>query len=49
MANRILVVDDEPDEAMAVRDLLVRYGYDVQHRLDGAAALEAIEESPRRI
>ncbi len=42
MKARILVVDDEPDEAALVRDLLVRRGHDARTANGGEAALVAV-------
>lgn len=42
---RILVVEDEPDIALALQVLLRRHGHDVAHVLDGAAALRAAHAS----
>ncbi len=42
MKPRVLVVDDEPDESMLLRDLLSRRGYEVSLAEDGAAALRQV-------
>ena len=42
-AKRALVVDDEPDIAETIRELLEREGFDVTVASDGAAALMALD------
>ena len=42
-ARRALVVDDEPDIAATIRELLEREGFDVTVASDGAAALMALD------
>jgi DNA-binding response OmpR family regulator len=43
----VLVVDDDPDIAEAIGDILRRAGYDVRTAGDGASALEAVaRETP---
>jgi PAS domain S-box-containing protein len=42
-ARRALVVDDEPDIAETIRELLEREGFDVTVASDGAAALMALD------
>ncbi|GIF05459.1 response regulator [Actinoplanes siamensis] len=43
---RVLVVDDEPDLRFLHRRVLSRAGHHVTEAGDGAAALEAVRESP---
>ena len=43
---RILVVDDEPAQRFALRRILERAGHEVIDAGDGAAALQAVHESP---
>jgi DNA-binding response OmpR family regulator len=44
--HRILVVDDDADIRLLLRELLERAGYDVQEAEDGRAGLRAFFESP---
>jgi CheY-like chemotaxis protein len=44
--SRILVVDDEPDQRFLLRRILQRAGHEVREANDGAAALQAVRESP---
>ena len=39
--ERILIVDDEPELAMAMKQLLERLGYEVDYRTNGIEAMEA--------
>src|SRR5580765_6710791 len=43
---RILVVDDDPDIRLLLRELLERTGYDVDEAEDGRAALRSFFENP---
>jgi DNA-binding response OmpR family regulator len=43
---RILVVDDDPDIRLLLRELLERTGYDVDEAADGRAALRSFFENP---
>jgi CheY-like chemotaxis protein len=43
---RILVVDDEPDQRFLLRRIFERAGHEVTDAADGAAALEAVRQSP---
>jgi CheY-like chemotaxis protein len=43
---RILVVDDEPAQRFMLRRLFERAGHEVTDAVDGAAALQAVRESP---
>ncbi|HET7340890.1 MAG TPA: response regulator [Methylomirabilota bacterium] len=45
-AARILVVEDNRDTSILLRDLLVAEGYDVESVPTGEAALEALERTP---
>lgn len=45
-ANRILVVDDSPDNVLLVKTILEEEGYDIAQADSGYAALAQIEESP---
>ena len=42
----VLVVDDLPDAADSLRELLVVWGYDAEARYGGAAALESVRTRP---
>jgi signal transduction histidine kinase len=42
---RILLVDDEPNILMTVKEILVRQGYDVDAEPDGLSALKALHHS----
>jgi CheY-like chemotaxis protein len=42
---RILVVDDEPDQRFLLRRILQRARHEVSEANDGAAALQAVQES----
>jgi CheY-like chemotaxis protein len=44
--SRILVVDDEPAQRSLLRRILERAGHEVSDAGDGAAALQAVRESP---
>ena len=44
--SRILVVDDEPAQRSLLRRILERAGHEVSDACDGAAALQAVRESP---
>jgi CheY-like chemotaxis protein len=44
--SRILVVDDESAQRSLLRRILERAGHEVSEAGDGAAALEAVRESP---
>jgi CheY-like chemotaxis protein len=44
--SRIFVVDDEPAQRSLLRTILERAGHEVSDAGDGAAALQAIRESP---
>jgi CheY-like chemotaxis protein len=44
--SRILVVDDEPTQRSLLRRILERAGHEVFDAGDGAAALQAVRESP---
>ena len=44
--SRILVVDDEPSQRYLLRRILERAGHEVSDACDGAAALQAVRESP---
>jgi DNA-binding response OmpR family regulator len=44
--HRILVVDDDDDIRLLVRELLVRAGYDVEEAEDGRAALRSLFATP---
>lgn len=44
--SRILVVDDEPAQRALLRRILERAGHEVFDAGDGAAALQAVRESP---
>jgi CheY-like chemotaxis protein len=44
--SRILVVDDEPAQRSLLRRILERAGHEVFDAGDGAAALQAVRESP---
>lgn len=46
MAQRILVVDDEPSIVLSLQYLLQREGYEVDIAADGEAALEAAARRP---
>jgi CheY-like chemotaxis protein len=46
LVARILVVDDEPAQRFALRRILERAGHEVIDAGDGAAALQAVRESP---
>ena len=46
MSVRILLVEDEPDIALGLRDDLLRQGYEVELAADGEAALRAVAASP---
>ena len=47
---RLLVVEDEPDIALALRTLLQRQGHEVHHAADGVAGLRAVHsERPELI
>lgn len=41
MATKVLVVDDEEDYRMIIKDVLVEAGYEVRTAVDGAEGLEA--------
>jgi CheY-like chemotaxis protein len=43
---RILVVDDEPAQRSLLRRILERAGHEVSCAVNGAAALQAVRESP---
>jgi PleD family two-component response regulator len=45
--ERVLVVDDEPDLAMAMKQIIERLGYAVEHRSDGIEALQALRHQTR--
>ena len=45
-AARILVVEDNRDTSILLRDLLVAEGYDVESVPTGEGALEALERTP---
>ena len=45
MAKRILVVDDEPDICLLLRDKLEQCGYQVSEAADGEEAIRAVIES----
>lgn len=42
--KKILVVDDEPDFAEAIKAMLIRRGYDTRVAFDGEEAIDAIAE-----
>lgn len=42
MAKSILIVDDEPDTLVLIRDLLEGEGYEVRTAEDGASAIESL-------
>lgn len=44
--SRVLVVDDEPAQRALLRRILERAGHEVFDAGDGAAALQAVRESP---
>jgi CheY-like chemotaxis protein len=44
--SRILVVDDEPDQRFLLRRIFERAGHEVTDAINGAAAIEAVRESP---
>ncbi len=44
MAQRILIVDDEPSIVMSLEYLMKRAGYEVAVAADGEAALQAVAE-----
>jgi DNA-binding response OmpR family regulator len=44
MAQRILIVDDEPSIVISLEYLMRRAGYEVEVAADGEAALEAVAE-----
>lgn len=44
--SKILVVDDEPAQRSMLRRILERAGHEVADAGDGAAALQAVRESP---
>ena len=46
---RVLVVDDEPDEALLARDVLRRRGCEARAVYDGELALAAIAEAPEQV
>jgi len=46
MAQRILVVDDEPSIILSLQYLLQREGYEVDIAADGEAALEVVARRP---
>lgn len=46
MAKRILVVEDQPDQAKVVEVLLKRWGFQVETALNGAEAIEVLERIP---
>jgi DNA-binding response OmpR family regulator len=46
MAQRILIVDDEPNIVISLEYLMRRAGYDVAVAADGEAALGAVAEAP---
>jgi DNA-binding response OmpR family regulator len=46
MAQRILIVDDEPNIVISLEYLMRRAGYDVAVAADGEAALGAVADAP---
>jgi DNA-binding response OmpR family regulator len=48
MAN-ILVIEDNPNEARVLNDLITAAGYNVQVKLTGASALELLREKPQDV
>lgn len=46
MSKRVLIIEDEPNIAVALRFLLDREGLEVRVVQDGAAALETITDAP---
>lgn len=46
MAQRILIVDDEPSIVISLQFLMAREGYEVAVAGDGEAALQAVEARP---
>ena len=46
---RVLLVEDNADSALPLRMLLQLEGFDVEHALDGRAALEAAKRNPPAI
>ena len=46
MAQRILIVDDEPNIVISLEYLMRRAGYDVAVAADGESALGAVAEAP---
>jgi DNA-binding response OmpR family regulator len=44
--TRVLLVEDDPEIAQLVARALARDGYEVDHRVDGRAALEGLREHP---
>lgn len=45
MSKSILIVDDEPDTLIMIRDLLDGEGYDVHTAEDGASAIESLQKA----
>ena len=45
-AARLLVVEDDRDTALLLRDLLVAEGYEVESVPTGEAALDTLERTP---
>ena len=46
MAERILVVDDDPTIRQTVAEVLIRQGYDIRQAEDGASALRQARDQP---
>ena len=46
MANKILIVDDEPNIVLSLEFLMKQAGYHVRTASDGEAALQALAEEP---
>jgi PAS domain S-box-containing protein len=45
--ERVLLVDDEPDLAFIMKQMLVSLGYDVDYRTNGLEALDAFRHQPK--
>ncbi len=46
--ERVLVVDDEPPNALLLEKMLTKQGYDITTETDSASALELVREVPER-